>query len=380
MRPRMKDCLTPSQLLDLTVEPNWARSDPARHRCLAVDLTVEPLLNTEDTTRLSTWIAQQPIPIIGIDETLAEAAQTPPTTPHQSPPTLGGGSTMPSEDTANTRQPVGQTGANRRRLPALSEAMDLIVEKPAELQRVREQIKRFPIASAVLVQVLRASGKLGSVDALAMESLAYAVLQGGSEFAAWLPSQRTRNPRTGLRKNIVLVERRGDILHVVLDSPENRNALSMAMRDALTEVFQLAVQDSSIKHIDVSANGPCFSAGGDLTEFGTATDLAQAHRIRMTHMPARYLAACRDRCRFHVQGACIGAGIELPAFAARLIAKPDATFRLPEVGMGLIPGAGGCVSIPQRIGRQRTALFAILGEAITAEQALAWGLIDAIES
>ena len=81
---------------------------------------------------------------------------------------------------------------------------------------------------------------------------------------------------------------------------------------------------------------------------------------------------------FHLHGACIGAGIELPAFAARLTAKPDTTFRLPEVSMGLIPGAGGCVSIPRRIGRQRTARMAILGEPVNAEQALAWGLIDAI--
>ena len=108
------------------------------------------------------------------------------------------------------------------------------------------------------------------------------------------------------------------------------------------------------------------------------TDLAGAHSTRMTHMPARYLAACRDRCTFHVHGACIGAGIELPAFAARLVAQPGTTFRLPEVGMGLIPGAGGCVSIPRRIGRQRTALMAILGESVSAEIALAWGLIDEI--
>ena len=175
-----------------------------------------------------------------------------------------------------------------------------------------------------------------------------------------------------------MLRRQGDELHIVLNSPGNRNALSAAMRDALSDAFRFAAQDGSLARIEVSAKGPCFSAGGDLTEFGTMTDLAEAHRIRMLRMPAGYLAACRDRCTFRLHGACIGAGIELPAFAARLVAKPDATFRLPEVGMGLIPGAGGCVSIPRRIGRQRTARMAILGEAIDAGQALAWGLIDAI--
>ena len=80
-----------------------------------------------------------------------------------------------------------------------------------------------------------------------------------------------------------------------------------------------------------------------------------------------------------MHGACIGAGIELPAFAGRLTASSDAFFQLPEVAMGLIPGAGGCVSISRRIGRQRTAYMAILGERFPAERALAWGLIDAIE-
>ena len=52
-----------------------------------------------------------------------------------------------------------------------------------------------------------------------------------------------------------------------------------------------------------------------------------------------------------VHGACVGAGVELAAFADRVIARPSTRFRLPEVGMGLIPGAGGAVSIPRRIGR-----------------------------
>lgn len=184
--------------------------------------------------------------------------------------------------------------------------------------------------------------------------------------------------KTGSTDDVVLLNRSGDNLSVVLNCPENRNALSATMRDALTDAFRLAVQDSSIASIDVSARGPCFSAGGDLSEFGTMTDLARAHSVRMTHMPARYLAACRERCTFHLHGPCIGAGIELPAFAARLVAEPDTTFRLPEVSMGLIPGAGGCVSIPRRIGRQQTARMAILGETVTAEQALGWGLIDEI--
>lgn len=79
-----------------------------------------------------------------------------------------------------------------------------------------------------------------------------------------------------------------------------------------------------------------------------------------------------------VQGPCVGAGVELSAFAGRVIADPHTTFRLPEISMGLIPGAGGTVSISRRIGRQRTARLAILGEPMGAAEALAYGLIDEI--
>jgi enoyl-CoA hydratase/carnithine racemase len=85
-----------------------------------------------------------------------------------------------------------------------------------------------------------------------------------------------------------------------------------------------------------------------------------------------------DRVTVEVHGHCIGAGVELPSFASRVVARPDATFRLPEVSMGLVPGAGGTVSIPRRIGRQRAMHLALMGEPIGAEAALEWGLVDEI--
>ncbi len=329
----MEPCLTPSQLLSLSIEPNWARDDPERRCFIAVNLAGEPRLEQGRAAGLSAWLAQQPIPVIGV----------------------GGDRTS-----------------------GLADAMDLIVDTPSELRPLTKRIEAYPRASAVLVQILRVTGELDPLDALAMESLAYAALQGGAEFGRWLGERPPPKPEAEPTNDVVLLERRGDTLMVVLNCPQNRNALSVAMRDALSDAFRLAVQDTSIASIEVSARGPCFSSGGDLGEFGTMTDLARAHSVRMTHMPARYLEACRERCTFHLHGACIGAGIELPAFAARVLAKPDTTLRLPEVAMGLIPGAGGCVSIPRRIGRQRTARMAILGETVTADQALAWGLIDEI--
>ena len=107
-------------------------------------------------------------------------------------------------------------------------------------------------------------------------------------------------------------------------------------------------------------------------------DPATAHAVRSTRNAARQLAAISDRVEAQLHGACIGAGIELPAFAGHVTATEDAFFQLPEVLMGLVPGAGGTVSIPRRIGRQRTALLALTGARLSPEQALEWGLIDRI--
>jgi enoyl-CoA hydratase len=231
-----------------------------------------------------------------------------------------------------------------------------------------------------LVQVLGSVGDLELLPALNLESLAYATLQGGQEFARWLAEYRAGNAPGDVTEpdDVVLLNRVGDRLDIVLNSPETRNSLSVHMRDALTEAFKLVAMDVSIDRVAVTGNGPVFSAGGDLGQFGVVEDPAAGHRIRMLRNPARYLALRAERYTFHVHRACIGAGIELSAFAGHLTATANTFFQLPELSMGLIPGAGGCVSIARRIGRQRTAYMSVLGKRISAERALEWGLIDAI--
>src|SRR5574337_222056 len=161
-------------------------------------------------------------------------------------------------------------------------------------------------------------------------------------------------------------------------STGGRNAMSVEMRDALVEALQLVVTDASIRRARFAGAGACFSIGGDLREFGTASDPASAHAVRSVRLPAAVLIHCAARTEFHLHSACIGAGIELPAFAGRVTAAPNAFFQLPEIRFGLIPGAGGCVSLPRRIGRQRTAFLALSTRRINATTALDWGLIDEI--
>jgi enoyl-CoA hydratase/carnithine racemase len=258
----------------------------------------------------------------------------------------------------------------------LVDRFDVVVSSEAELEPVVEAVRRRPLASMALVQLLRHSERLDVHEALVAESLVYSTLQAGPEFAAWLASRGRRAARRESSGQPVLVRRTEGRLELELNRPERRNAFSSAMRDALAEALQVAVADDSIVEVVVKGAGPAFCSGGDLDEFGTLPDPATAHAIRSTRSVARLLAACAGRVRFEVHGACVGAGAELPAFARRVVARGDAFFELPEVGMGLVPGAGGTVSIPRRVGRQRTAYLALTGARLDARSALGWGLVD----
>lgn len=260
---------------------------------------------------------------------------------------------------------------------AATAAFDLVVdEDDPRLDTVLDTIARNPVASASLAVLLRATLHLPVEHALAAESAVYSTLQSGSEFAAWRAgtTPRAAAPDTG---PAVVAERDGDTLRIVLNRPHRHNAFSRSMRDALSEMLALAVADRSIERVELSGNGPSFCSGGDLGEFGSFGDPASAHTTRLTRSPARLLHRIATRSHVQLHGACMGAGIELAAFAASVSAHPDATIALPEVDLGLIPGAGGTVSIPRRIGRQRCALLA-LGGPITAATASAWGLVDAV--
>ena len=243
--------------------------------------------------------------------------------------------------------------------------------------QLADAVTNSPDAGVTLVQLLRLSADARVRDALIAESLAYSMLQGGSVFQDWLatgdrPTELDDDP------DVLDVEWDDTTVHLILNRPARHNAFNAHLRDKLVEALRvgLTVPDANI---EVSGRGPSFCSGGDLAEFGTSPDPATAHRIRSVRSPAWWVHTGRERISFHVHGACYGAGIELPAFAHRIVAAPDTTFCLPEVAFGLVPGAGGTVSLPRRIGRHRTTWMALTGTPIGVEPALAWGLVDNVD-
>jgi enoyl-CoA hydratase/carnithine racemase len=251
----------------------------------------------------------------------------------------------------------------------------------AALAELELRCSRWPQAAAVCDDVLRSVDvEAPAFGGVITESLAYSTLQSGVEFARWL-AERGPAAVPDIPEPVV-AERMGDVLHVRFNRPQRHNAFSTDARAALLEALDVALLDPSVTEVVLGGNGPSFCSGGDLAEFGSFDDPASAHLARTRHSPALALDALTTRlggaCRAEVHGQVLGSGLEMAAFCGHVTCRTDATLGLPELALGLIPGAGGTVSITRRIGRWRTAYLVLSGKFIDPTTALDWGLVDAI--
>ncbi len=254
--------------------------------------------------------------------------------------------------------------------------VDLVVDDATERADLERTLARAPLAGTALALHLRATDRRTFDDGLVAESALYGALQAGPEHRAWRAATPRRD-RAADAGSPVRVERAGDVLRVTLDRPEVRNAVSASLRDALLDALAIAEADPALA-VEIRGAGPAFCAGGDLDEFGTAPDPATAHAVRLRRSLGAVLHRLAPRTTVHLHGATVGAGIELAACAGRVVATSDVAIALPELALGLIPGAGGTVSLPARVGRQRTAWLALTGRTIDGPTAHAWGLVDAL--
>ncbi len=252
-------------------------------------------------------------------------------------------------------------------------AADLVAECDALTGATRAN----PRAALALTGLLRVTDKLPAAQGLFAESAVYSMLLAGPEFARWRSGQ-PRRPLPAYDRPPVLIERDEDTLEIRLDCSRRRNAFSRQMRDGLVAAFDLVLADPSIASVRVTGAGPVFCSGGDLDEFGSAADVSLAHIVRLDRSVAMRIGRCRERVSVWLHGAAIGAGIELPSFAGTVTARPDTVIQLPELRMGLVPGAGGTVGITRRIGRWRTAYLALTGSPVDVTTALSWGLVDQV--
>ena len=261
------------------------------------------------------------------------------------------------------------TDSRLSRLPAFVEDISIAI------QELDEMISLHTQPALVLAHLLRQKAYQNVSQGLVLESLSYGMLQSGSQFMAWL-NQRGDITRVLDEKPVVLASRSDELLEIYLNRPERSNAYSSVMRDQLFDFLQIARFDEAVTKVKLHGLGKSFCSGGDLAEFGSVDFPPDGHIIRMHRSPALSLHSIADKLEVYLHGVCAGAGIEIPAFASRVFGNESVEIFLPEISMGLIPGAGGTVSLPRRIGPQKTAYLAMSGKTLSLSDALAWGLID----
>jgi 3-hydroxyacyl-CoA dehydrogenase len=166
-------------------------------------------------------------------------------------------------------------------------------------------------------------------------------------------------------------DRHGDVLVLTLDYPPV-NALSHAVRSGLAGGLDLAAADETLQAVVLTGTGAQFSAGADIAEMGAARaspDLP-ALCLRIENFSKPVVAA--------LQGAALGGGLELALAAHYRIAAESAQVGLPEVRLGILPGAGGTQRLPRLIGAAQALRLILGGDRIAAVEALALGLLDQV--
>ncbi len=161
----------------------------------------------------------------------------------------------------------------------------------------------------------------------------------------------------------------GDVAVITLNSPPV-NALSANVREGLFEGFKAANADPAVKAIVLICEGRTFIAGADITEFGGASKGPSLTEVQdmMENAPKPVVAA--------IHGTALGGGLEIALVAHYRVAVPSARFGLPEVNLGLLPGAGGTQRLPRVAGVEKALEMMTSGRHAPAKEALEMGLVD----
>jgi 3-hydroxyacyl-CoA dehydrogenase len=163
--------------------------------------------------------------------------------------------------------------------------------------------------------------------------------------------------------------KQGEIGVITLNSPPV-NALSAAVRDGLHDGFKAAIADPDVKAIVLICEGRTFIAGADISEFGGAQKGASLFDVQamMEDSPKPVVAA--------IHGTALGGGLEVALCAHYRVAVPSARCGLPEVNLGLLPGAGGTQRLPRIAGVEKALEMVTSGQHVPAKECLAMGLVD----
>ncbi|WP_313824727.1 2,3-dehydroadipyl-CoA hydratase PaaF [Leclercia sp.] len=172
----------------------------------------------------------------------------------------------------------------------------------------------------------------------------------------------------------LIVTRQGRVLHLTLNRPAARNALNNGLLSELATTLEAAADDREISVCVISGNERFFAAGADLNEMAEKDLAATLNDIR-PQLWGRINAFSKPLIAA-VNGYALGAGCELALLCDVVIAGENARFGLPEITLGIMPGAGGTQRLIRSVGKSLASKMVLTGESITARQALAAGLVS----
>ncbi|WP_328188228.1 3-hydroxyacyl-CoA dehydrogenase NAD-binding domain-containing protein [Marinobacter sp. OP 3.4] len=165
----------------------------------------------------------------------------------------------------------------------------------------------------------------------------------------------------------------GNVAVIRLDNPPV-NGLSLGLRQGIVEGIRKAEQDSAIEAIIITGSDRAFSGGADITEFGTPAVMQEPILTTAIH----YVETAKKPVIAAISGNCMGGGLELALGCNYRVSTPDATLALPEVKLGILPGAGGTQRLPRVIGVEHALNMIVSGSVVPAKQFQGTPLLDEV--
>ncbi len=174
----------------------------------------------------------------------------------------------------------------------------------------------------------------------------------------------------------ILVEPDPPIAVVRLNRPKVLNALNSTVIAELVDALENLDRDPAVRCIILTGNERAFAAGADISEMADLTIADQLQRDQFAAWDR--IRRVRKPLIAAVSGYALGGGCEVALMCDLIVASETARFGQPEINLGIIPGAGGTQRWAQAVGKVRAMEVCLSGDAITAEQALAWGLVNRV--
>lgn len=175
--------------------------------------------------------------------------------------------------------------------------------------------------------------------------------------------------------NHIIVDECDGILHIQMNRPEKKNALTREMYSDFTNALRRADSDDTIRAIIISGCDGCFTAGNDLTDF-----LGEPHVDEQSPVTQfiKLLPMVKKPIVASVNGSAVGVGTTMLLHCDIVVAGDDAVFQMPFVQLGLVPEAGSSLLLPMMLGQARAARLLMLGETINAQAAYEFGIVSRV--